>query len=88
MAIFHKLFDKFEIVRNNCQAFQNAYNKMASRLVNNNRRYNQNKHYKIVFQETMLDKLPAAYTSLVATMNNKSTNYTFTDLLRTIYKIK
>ena len=70
-AIFYKLFDKFKTVSNYCQAFQKAYNKIASRLINNHGGYNQNKHYKIIFRKTILDKLLVIYALLVATINDK-----------------
>ena len=87
-AILRKSFDEFETVSDYCQAFQEAYNEMASRLVNNNGGHNQNKHYEILLQGAMLDKLPAAYASLVATMDDEWTNYTSADLPGTIHKIK
>ena len=36
---------------------QEAYNEIASRLVNNNGRHNQNEYYEVLLQGAMLDKL-------------------------------
>lgn len=35
-----KSFDNFKIVNNDCQPFEETYNKMIRRLINNNGRYN------------------------------------------------
>lgn len=47
--IIGKSFYGFDNVSNYYQAYQKAYNKIASRLIYNNRGHNQNKHYKIFF---------------------------------------
>lgn len=57
-----KSFHEFDSMSSHCQAYQEAYNEIAS---------NQNKHYKVFFQRVMLEKLPEVYKSLVATMNTK-----------------
>lgn len=43
---------------------------MVSRLINNNGGRNQNKHYKVLFQEAMFNKHSIVYASLVANIDN------------------
>lgn len=44
---------------------------MASKLINNNIRYNQNKYYKIFFQRAILNKFFVVYMLFVATIDDK-----------------
>lgn len=85
--IISKSFYEFDNISSYCQVYQKAYNKIASRLVNNNKGCNQNKHYKVFFQSTILKKLCKAYASLVAIMDTKQINYTSANLQKRIYKI-
>lgn len=61
---------------------------MASRLINNNSKYNQNKYYRLLFQESILVKFSVKYASLIAIINDEYINYTSANLSRTFYKIK
>ena len=61
---------------------------MASKFINKNSRYNQNKHYTIFIQGSILNKLYRVYVSLVANIDNENSGYTSTDRPGTIYKIK
>lgn len=70
-VILYKSFDEFEKVSDYYQAFQEVYNKMTKKFVNNNSKHNQNKHYKDHLQGTMLDKLPVIYVSLVITLDHE-----------------
>lgn len=85
--ILGKSFHDFDTVTSYCQAYQEAYNDIASRLVNKNGGRNQDKHYEVLLQGAMLEKLPEAYASLVATMDTEWTDYTSADLRETIHKI-
>lgn len=71
IQIMSKSFHDFDTVSIYYQTYQEAYNKIASRLVNNNRGYNKEKHYKLLLQSVMLEKLLKAYALLVAIMDNK-----------------
>ncbi len=82
-----KVFQDYESVDSYYQAYLDAYNEIASRLTNNNGGHNQNKHYEVLLQGAMLERLPEAYASLVATMDTEWTNYTQADLQGTIYRI-
>lgn len=75
-----KSFHGFESVFSYCQSYQEGYNEIASRLVNNNGGHNQDKHYEVLLQGAMLEKLPEAYASLVATKDTEWTNYTSANL--------
>lgn len=66
-----KLFQDFDSVDSYCQAYLDAYNEIASRLTNNNGRYNQNKYYKILIQGVIWERLPDTYLSLIATIDTK-----------------
>lgn len=61
--VMGKSFHDFDNVFSYCQTYQEAYNKISSRLVNKNRGHNQEKHYEILLQGAMLEKLSKAYTS-------------------------
>lgn len=87
LSVMSKLFQDYESVDSYCQAYQDAYNEIASRLANNNGDYNQDKHYEVLLQGAMLERLPEAYASLVATIDTEWANYTQADLQGTIYRI-
>lgn len=72
---------------NYCQAYQKAYDEIASRLVSHKGGWNQNKHYEVLLQGVMLETLPDIYALLVATMDTKWTDFTYVDLGGTIRKI-
>lgn len=86
-TVISKDFHEFDSVNNYCQAYQKAYDEIASRLVSNKGGWNQNKHYEVLLQGAMLERLPDAYASLVATMDTEWTDYTYADLGGTIRKI-
>ena len=71
ISVMGKLFQDYKSVNSYCQAYLDAYNEIASRLINNNGRRNQNKYYKVLLQGAMLERLPEAYASLVATMDTE-----------------
>ena len=85
--VMGKSFHDFDSVSSYCQTYQEAYNEIVSRLVNNNGGHNQDKHYEVLLQGAMLEKLPEAYASLVSTMDTEWTNYTSANLRETIHKI-
>lgn len=82
-----KSFHDFDIESSYYQTYQEAYNEIASRLVKNNGGHNQEKHYEVLLQGAMLENLPEAYVSLVATIGTKWTSYTSANLRETIHKI-
>lgn len=82
-----KFFHDFDSVFCYCQTYQEAYNEISSRLVNNNGGRNKEKHYEVLLQGSMLEKFPKAYTSLVATMDTEWICYTSANLQETIHKI-
>ena len=86
-TVIGKDFHEFDSVSNYCQAYQKAYDEIASRLVGNKGGRNQNKHYEVLLQGAMLENLPEAYASLVATMDTEWTDYAYADLGGTIRKI-
>lgn len=79
LSVMSKLFQDYESVDSYCQAYHDAYNEIASRLANNNGDYNQDKHYEVLLQGAMLERLPEAYASLVATIDTEWANYTQAD---------
>ena len=85
--VIGKSFREFDSVSSYCQTYQEAYNEIASRLVKNNGGHNQNQYYHVLFPGAMLEKLPEAYASLVATMDTEWTSYTSANLRETIHKI-
>ena len=85
--IIGESFHDFDSMFSYCQTYQETYNEISSRLVNNNRGYNQEKHYKVLFQGAILEKLLEAYASLIATMDIKLISYTSANLQETIYMI-
>ena len=82
-----KSFYDFDSVFSYCQTYQKAYNKISSKLLNNNGGHNQEKYYKVLLQGTMLEKLPKAYVSLVTIIDTKRISYTSANLRKTIHKI-
>ena len=48
ISVMGKLFQDHESVDSYCQAYQNAYNEIVSRLTNNNGNYKQDKYYKVL----------------------------------------
>ena len=82
-----KLFQDHESVDSYYQAYQNAYNEIVSRLTNNNDDYKQDKHYEVLLQGAILERLPEAYALLVATIDTEWASYTHADLQGTIYRI-
>ena len=87
ISVMGKLFQDHKSIDSYCQAYQNAYNEIISRLTNNNGDYKQDKHYKVLLQGAMLEKLPEAYVSLIATIDTEWASYTHADLQGTIYII-
>lgn len=71
ILVMGKLFQDYESVDSYCQAYQETYDKMVSRFINNKGGHNQNKHYEVFFQGAILKRLLKAYTLLVATINIK-----------------
>lgn len=64
--IIGKFFHEFDSMSSYYQVYQKAYNKIASKLINNNGGRNPNKHYKVFFKGLILKKVLKAYTLLVA----------------------
>lgn len=85
--VMGKSFHDFDSVFSYCQTYQESYNKISSRLVNNNGGHNQEKHYEVLLQGAILEKLPEGYASLVATMDTEWISYTSANLRETIHKI-
>ena len=75
-----KLLQDYKSVDSYCQVYQNPYNEIVSRLTNNNSNYRQDKHYEILLQGAMLERLPEVYTSLVAIIDTEWASYTHADL--------
>lgn len=46
--VISKSFHDFDSIFSYYQTYHKVYNEISSRLVNNNRRYNQEKHYKVL----------------------------------------
>lgn len=78
---------EFATIEEYCRAYQEAYNDIASWLANKNGHKDQIKHYKLLLQGTMLDKLPEAYAPFISAMDKDWLDYTYTDLRNTIYQI-
>lgn len=87
VRIMNKSFHDFDSVFSYCQTYQEVYHKISSRLVNNNRWQNQEKHYEVLLQGDILEKLSKAYASLMAIMDAKWTSYPSANLGETIHKI-
>ena len=87
ISVMGKLCQDHESVDSYYQAYQNAYNEIVSRLTNNNGNYKQDKHYEVLLQGAMLERLPEAYASLVTTIDIEWASYTHVDLQGTIYRI-
>lgn len=67
-SVIVKPFHDFD-VNEYRRAYQESYNEIASRLVNNNGRRNQNKHHEVLLQGAMLEKLAGPYESLHSCYN-------------------
>ena len=87
ILVMGKLFQDHESVDSYCQAYQNAYNEIVSRLINKNGNYRQDKYYEVLLQGAMLERLLEDYVLLVATLDTKWASYTHANLRKTIYRI-
>lgn len=85
--IISKSFMEFATIEEYCRAYQEAYDDIASRLANKNGHKDQIKHYEVLLQGAMLDKLPEAYAPFISAMDEDWLDYTYADLRNTIHRI-
>jgi hypothetical protein len=71
-----------------CDAFQDAYNRISSQLVNKNGDRNQAIHYEAIIQGIMLEMLPKDYAPLVSQIRKEWTDYKTATLRQAIQLIK
>jgi hypothetical protein len=71
-----------------CDAFQDAYNRITSQLVNKNGDINQAKHYEVIIQGVMLEMLPKDYAPLVSQIRKEWIDYKAATLRQTVQLVK
>lgn len=85
--VISKSFQEFATIEEYCQAYQAAYDEIASRLANKNVLKPQVKVYEVLLQGAMLDKLPGSYALFILTMDEDWLDYTYADIRNTIHRV-
>lgn len=71
-----KSFYNFDTMSNYCQTYQKKYNKIVSRLINNNKGHNKEKYLEVLLWDAILQKFSKVYILLVIIMDIEYTSYT------------
>lgn len=85
--VISKSFLEFPSIEAFCRAYQEAYDKIASRLANKNGYQHQDKAYEVLLQGAMLEKLPESYALFISAMDEDWLDYIYADLHNTIQRV-